>query len=98
MTMRLWLRLTQRAMYEECEGKSMKHNAISIWWDGEGDFLSVTLAEGDGDMVHTKDGKAMVKVGEQGEVLGFHILGVSKKSKQAPFRFELVPEVEENAV
>ena len=96
--MRLWLLLTPRATYEEREGKSMEHKAISIWWDGEGDFLSVTLAEGDGDMVHTKDGKAMVKVGEDGEVLGFHILGVSKKSKQSPFRFELVPEVEENAV
>ena len=70
----------------------MQNDVISIWWDDEGDFLSVTFAEGDGDMVQTRDGKAMVKIDDHGKILGFHLLGVSKKSKQAPFRFELVPE------
>ena len=66
---------------------------IRIWYDAEGDFLYVSLADGDGDMVHTQDGKAMVKVSDDGEVLGFQIFGVSKRGKkQKPFGFSLVPE------
>ena len=77
----------------------MQNDVISIWWDNEGDFLSVTFAEGEGDMVHTRDGKAMVKIDDQGKILGFHLLGVSRKSMRAPFRFELVPEeFEESAL
>ena len=77
----------------------MQNDVISIWWDDEGDFLSVTFAEGEGDMVQTRDGKAMVKIDDQGKILGFHLLSVSKKSKHAPFRFELVPEeFEESAL
>lgn len=40
----------------------MQYEKISIWWDGEGDLLWVNLADGDGDMVLTKDGKSTVKV------------------------------------
>ena len=77
----------------------MQNDVISIWWDNEGDFLSVTFAEGEGDMVQTRDGKAMVKIDDHGKILGFHLFGVSKKSKQAPFRFELLPEeYEESAI
>ena len=71
----------------------MQEDTIQVWWDAEGDFLYVSLADGDGDMVHTQDGKAMVKVSDDGEVLGFQIFGVSKRGKkQKPFGFSLVPE------
>ena len=40
----------------------MPYETISVWWDGEGDLLWVNLADGDGDMVPTKDGKSTVKV------------------------------------
>ncbi len=70
----------------------MQYNTISVWWDGEGDFLWVNLADGDGDMVPTKDGKSTVKVDEQGNVLGFQIFGVSKRAEQKPFSFELSPD------
>ena len=71
----------------------MQTETVQVWWDEEGDFLYVSLAEGDGDMVHTQDGKAMVKVDDEGKVLGFQIFGVSKKGKrQKPFGFALVPE------
>ena len=72
---------------------------IQVWWDAEGDFLYVSLADGDGDMVHTQDGKAMVKVSDDGEVLGFQIFGVSKRGKkQKPFGFSLVPELTSETV
>ena len=72
---------------------------IQVWYDAEGDFLYVSLADGDGDMVHTQDSKAMVKVSDNGEVLGFQIFGVSKRGKkQKPFGFSLVPELTSEAV
>lgn len=71
----------------------LKSDNVHVWYDAEGDFLYVSLAEGDGDMVHTQDGKAMVKVDDEGKVLGFQIFGVSKRGRpQKPFGFALVPE------
>ena len=75
----------------------MQYKKISVWWDGEGDYLWVNLADGDGDMVPTKDGKSTVKVDDQGNILGFQILGVSKRAMQKPFNFDLVPEAEPEA-
>ena len=72
----------------------MQYERITVWWDGEGDFLWVNLADGDGDMFPTKDGKSTVKVDEQGNILGFHIFGISKRARQKLFSFELVPQVE----
>jgi len=72
----------------------MKYATIEVRWDAEGDYLWINLAEGDGDMVPTKDGKSTVKVDDEGNILGFQILGVSKRAKQKPFRFELEPEDE----
>ena len=77
----------------------MQADTIQVWWDAEGDFLYVALSEGDGDMVHTQDGKAMVKVDDNGNVLGFQIFGVSKRGKkQNPFGFSLVPEATADVV
>ena len=42
----------------------MEYSSISVWWDAEGDYLWINLAEGDGDMVPTKDRKSTVKVDE----------------------------------
>ncbi len=72
----------------------MQYETISVWWDGEGDLLWVNLADGEGDMVPTKDGKSTIKVDEQGNILGFYIFGVSKRAMQKPFNFDLVPEIE----
>jgi len=72
----------------------MQYETISVWWDGEGDLLWVNLADGDGDMVQTKDGKSSVKVDDEGNILGFYIFGVSKRAMQKPFSFDLVPETE----
>lgn len=72
---------------------------VYVWYDAEGDFLFVSLSEGDGDMVHTRDGKAMVKVDDDGNILGFQIFGVSKRSKnQKPFGFSLIPEATADVV
>ena len=70
----------------------MKYTTIEVWWDAEGDYLWINLADGDGDMVPTKDGKSTVKVDDQANILEFQILGVSGRAKQKPFSFELEPE------
>ena len=72
----------------------MKYATIEVWWDAEGDYLWVNLAEGDGDMVTAKDGKSTVKVDDEGNILGFQILGVSERAKQKPFNFSLEPRTE----
>ena len=77
----------------------MQTDTIQVWWDAEGDFLYVSLCDGDGDMVRTQDGKALVKVDDDGNVLGFQIFGVSKRGKkQNPFGFSLVPEATADVV
>ena len=72
----------------------MRYKTISVRWDGEGDLLWVNLADGEGDMVRTKDGKSTVKVDERGNVLGFYIFGVSKRAMQKPLDIELAPDTE----
>ncbi|MCI0440572.1 MAG: DUF2283 domain-containing protein [Chloroflexi bacterium] len=64
---------------------------VTVWWDGEGDFLEVTFDDAEGTMRKTADGKAMVKLDEDGNVVGFHTLGVSKTAKKKPFEIELRP-------
>lgn len=76
----------------------MQREQIRLWWDGEGDFLYVAFADGDGDMVRTRDGKAMVKVDDDGNVLGFQLLGVSKRGKgRKPLSVTLTPETDSDA-
>jgi len=55
----------------------MAERKVRVWWDGEADFLSVTFDGRDGYMVETNDDRVMAKVDERGEVVGFHILGLS---------------------
>lgn len=70
----------------------MQREQIRVWWDGEGDFLYVAFADGDGDMVRTQDGKAMVKVDAKGNIIGFQLNGVSKRGKGAsPLSVKLTP-------
>lgn len=71
----------------------MRYAKISVWRDGEGDFLWVNLADGEGDMLPTRDGKSIVKVDADGNVLGFQIFGVSKRAEREPFGFELAPQM-----
>ena len=50
---------------------------VKVWWDAESDFLSVTFDGKDGFMVETTDDRIMVKVDENGNITGMHILGLS---------------------
>ncbi len=63
---------------------------VYVWFDPEGDFLEVTLdAEKDGDMEQTADRRIAVKVDDDGNIIGFHILRVSSLMDDRGLPFEV---------
>jgi len=63
---------------------------IKVWYDPEGDFLEVLFSDKPGFMRETDNDAVMQRVDEQGNILGFSILGVSSIEKQKPLVAELV--------
>ncbi|MCG8603829.1 DUF2283 domain-containing protein [bacterium] len=49
---------------------------ITIWYDKEGDFLEVMFDTRAGYFTETEHDKIMKKIDHDGNVIGFHILGV----------------------
>ena len=58
-------------------------NKIKVWFDPEGDLLEVTLKKGRGFFKHLED-DALIRVNEEGEVLGFMILNITKREPKKP--------------
>ena len=63
---------------------------VKVWFDPEGDFLEVQFSDAPGFMRPTAHDAVMERVDEQGRVLGFSILGVSRFKKGHPLEAELV--------
>ncbi len=60
----------------------MAEKHVTIWYDPEGDFLEVIFDKKEGYFRETPDDRVMEKVDQQGNILGFSILGVgSMKGK-----------------
>jgi uncharacterized protein YuzE len=66
---------------------------VKIWYDPEGDFLEVLFSDKAGYMKETDNDAAMERVDEQGNILGFTVMQVSRLSKQKPLVAELMPVV-----
>ena len=66
---------------------------VKIWYDPEGDFLEVLFSDKAGYMKETDNDAVMERVDEQGNVLGFTVMQVSRFSKQKPLVAELLPVV-----
>jgi hypothetical protein len=62
---------------------------VKLWFDPEGDYLEVTFSDAPGFMRETKSDAVMQWVDENGRLLGFSILGVSKFQKDHPLEAEL---------
>jgi len=62
---------------------------IKVWFDAEGDYLEVTFSEKPGYMRETDNDAVMERVDEQGRVLGFSIMQVSKLSRDKPLAANL---------
>ena len=54
---------------------------VKVWFDAEADFLEVVFADSPGLMVATDDEAVMKRIGADGSLLGFSILGVSQRAK-----------------
>jgi hypothetical protein len=64
---------------------------VKIWFDPEGDYLEVQFSQAPGFMRPTAHDPVMERVDEQGCVLGFSVLGVTRFRKGRPLEAELIP-------
>jgi len=55
---------------------------VRVWFDAEADFLEVSFSDGPALTVDTDDESVMKRVDAQGRLLGFSILGVSKRAEK----------------
>ncbi|MEO7298771.1 MAG: DUF2283 domain-containing protein [Verrucomicrobiota bacterium] len=62
---------------------------VKVYFDAEGDFLEVRFSDKAGFMRETNNDAVMERVDEQGNVLGFSIMQVSKRAKEKPLVAEL---------
>lgn len=62
---------------------------IKVWFDKEGDFLEVRFSDKTGYMRATLQDTVMERVDEQGNVLGFTVMAVSKLDKDHPLVAQL---------
>jgi hypothetical protein len=63
---------------------------VKVWFDAEGDFLEVQFSDAPGFMRPTAHDAVMERVDEQGHILGFSVLGVSRFKKDRPLEAELL--------
>jgi uncharacterized protein YuzE len=64
---------------------------VKVWFDREGVFREVTFAERAGYMRETPNDAVMERVDENGNIIGFSILQVSRLTKDKPLEAELTP-------
>ncbi len=62
---------------------------IKVWFDAEADFLEVRFSDDTGYEKETAHDAVMERVSENGEVIGFSILGVSRFKKDMPLEANL---------
>ncbi len=63
---------------------------IKVWYDPESDFLEVLFSDKAGYMKETNNDAIMERVDEQGNVLGFTVMGVSRLTKEKPLVADLI--------
>ncbi len=59
----------------------MAKKVVKVWYDPEGDYLEVTFEQKAGYFRETENDHVMEKVDEEGNILGFSIVGVSSLKK-----------------
>ena len=59
----------------------MEQKWVSIWYDPEGDLLEVIWQRRPGEFVESADGRADIKLDNEGNILGFQIQALSKITK-----------------
>lgn len=62
---------------------------VKVWFDPEADFLELQFREAPGYMRETAHDAVMERVDQDGRILGFSILEVSRFRKEEPLEAEL---------
>ncbi|OGW89201.1 MAG: DUF2283 domain-containing protein [Omnitrophica bacterium RIFCSPLOWO2_01_FULL_50_24] len=60
----------------------MARKIVKLWYDREGDYLEVLFERGKGFFRETANDQVMEKVDEDGNVLGFSVLKISRLRKK----------------
>jgi hypothetical protein len=55
---------------------------VKVWFDAEGNLLEVLFSDALGIMRETDDDAVMERIDEQGRLIGFSILNVSRLARQ----------------
>ncbi|HZL14459.1 MAG TPA: DUF2283 domain-containing protein [Verrucomicrobiae bacterium] len=63
---------------------------IKVWFDAEADYLEVRFSDAAGHMQETPHDAVMERLDQEGHVIGFNILGVSRFKKDKPLEADLV--------
>lgn len=63
---------------------------VKIWFDSEGDFLEVLFSDQAGFMRETSNDAVMERVDDDGNILGFTVMQVSRLAKDKPLIADLV--------
>jgi len=64
-------------------------DSVKVWFDAEADYLEVRFSDAPGYMKETAHDAVMERVDEQGHVLGFSIMGVTRFRKEKPLEARL---------
>ena len=64
---------------------------VTVWFDAEADFLEVRFSDAAGYEKETQHDAVMERVDNDGHVIGFSILGVSRFKKSKPLVADLIP-------
>jgi uncharacterized protein YuzE len=64
--------------------------SVKIWFDPEADFLEVLFSDAPGYLRETDHDAILERVDDQGNILGFSVLSVSKLSQEKPLYAQLI--------
>ena len=63
---------------------------VKVWFDAEADYLEVRFSDAAGHMQETGHDAVLERVDQQGRVIGFSVMGVSRFKKDKPLEADLV--------
>jgi uncharacterized protein YuzE len=64
---------------------------VKLWFDAEADYLEVRFSDAAGYQKETRHDAVMERVDDNGNIIGFSILGVSRFKKDKPLEADLIP-------
>ncbi|ELS04558.1 Protein of unknown function (DUF2283) [Xenococcus sp. PCC 7305] len=68
-------------------------STVKVWFDKESDYLEVLFSDKPGYMRETDNDAVMERVDEEGNLLGFSVLGVSNLEREKPLVVEFISNV-----